>query len=756
MVSDTPSPSGGSPSRFGRIPLLNTTLAGRYTLERELGSGGMAVVYLAHDRKHDRKVAVKVLRPELSSLIGPDRFVHEIQVAARLNHPGILSVYDSGESDAHLFYVMPYVEGESLRKKLDREGQPPMNEALSIVGAVASALEHAHARGVIHRDVKPENILLYQGVPMLMDFGIALAASAAADARLTHTGLLVGTPQYMSPEQAAGERELDARSDQYSLACILYEMLAGQPPHTGHTAQALIASRLTEPVPDMQPIRGRASVNVERTLTRALSADPLDRFASVVDFAEALTGPVAEPPTSRSVAVLPFLNLSADPENEYFADGITEDVIAQLSQIGDMKVISRTSVMPFKQREQGAREIARQLNVATLLDGSVRRAGDRVRIVAHLVDAATDRHLWSETYDRELSDIFAIQTDVALQIAGALEAELSPREKNRLLRKPTDDVEAYQLYLRARHSLLELTENSFEAAKRLLEQAIALDPGYAMAYAIHALAYAEEGAGVIGAVTEPAEAYERAREAATRALELDPGLAEAHAMLGLVKLYHDLDFSGAEREFKHALEINPGSADTLDIYGRMLSGLGRYDEALEVQERAHELDPLEHRLDRVSTLLRAGRYDEALQPAQQIVENEPGFAHGHATLGWTYLLLKRSDEGLAALRQAVTLSPRNTMYQAQLGQALAMTGGVAGARQVLEELEDLATRRYVSPYHLAYVYTGLGEHDRAMDYLEQAYEERGGAMYGIKGSFLFASLRTHPRFEALIRRFDLA
>ena len=756
MVSDTPLPSGGSPSRFGRIPLLNTTLAGRYTLERELGSGGMALVYLAHDRKHDRKVAVKVLRPELSSLIGPDRFVHEIQVAARLNHPGILSVYDSGESDAHLFYVMPYVEGESLRKKLDREGQPPMNEALSIVGAVASALEHAHARGVIHRDVKPENILLYQGVPMLMDFGIALAASAAADARLTHTGLLVGTPQYMSPEQAAGERELDARSDQYSLACILYEMLAGQPPHTGHTAQALIASRLTEPVPDMQPIRGRASVNVERTLTRALSADPLDRFASVVDFAEALTGPVAEPPTSRSVAVLPFLNLSADPENEYFADGITEDVIAQLSQIGDMKVISRTSVMPFKQREQGAREIARQLNVATLLDGSVRRAGDRVRIVAHLVDAATDRHLWSETYDRELSDIFAIQTDVALQIAGALEAELSPREKNRLLRKPTDDVEAYQLYLRARHSLLELTENSFEAAKRLLEQAIALDPGYAMAYAMLALAYAEEGAGVIGAVTEPAEAYERAREAATRALELDPGLAEAHAMLGLVKLYHDLDFSGAEREFKHALEINPGSADTLDIYGRMLSGLGRYDEALEVQERAHELDPLEHRLDRVSTLLRAGRYDEALQPAQQIVENEPGFAHGHATLGWTYLLLKRSDEGLAALRQAVTLSPRNTMYQAQLGQALAMTGGVAGARQVLEELEDLATRRYVSPYHLAYVYTGLGEHDRAMDYLEQAYEERGGAMYGIKGSFLFASLRTHPRFEALIRRFDLA
>jgi serine/threonine-protein kinase len=741
---------------LGQIPLLATTLAGRYTLERELGSGGMAVVYLAHDRKHDRKVGVKVLRPELSSLIGSDRFVREIQVAARLNHPGILPVYDSGESDPYLFYVMPYVEGESLREKLDREGQLPIDEALSIVGDVASALEHAHARGVIHRDVKPENILLYQGVPMLMDFGIAVAASAAADTRLTNTGLLVGTPQYMSPEQAAGERELDARSDQYSLACILYEMLAGQPPHTGHTAQALIASRLTEPVPDMHRLRERASVNVERSLAKALSADPADRFASVVAFSEALTGPAAEPPTSRSVAVLPFLNLSADSENEYFTDGITEDVIAQLSQIGDLKVISRTSVMPFKRREQGAREIAAQLNVATLLDGSVRRAGGRVRIVAHLIDAETDRHLWSETYDRELSDIFAIQTDVALQIAGALEAELSPGEKTRMLRKPTNDLEAYQLYLRGRYGLNQLTEKGFESAIGHFEQAIALDPSYALAYAMLALAYAEAGAGVVGGVLEPAEAYDRAREAAAKALELDSGLAEAHTMLGLVKLYCDFDYRGAERELKRALELNPRSADALDVYGRMLAGLERYDEALEVQERAHELDPLEHRLDRVSTLLRAGRYDEALQPAQRIVENEPSFAHAHATLGWNYLLLGRPDDGLAALRQAVLLSPRNTMYQAQLGQALAMTGDVAGAGQVLQELEELAARRYVSPYHLAYVYTGLGEHDRAMDYLEQAYEERGGALYGIKGSFLFADLRSHPRFKGLLGRLNLA
>jgi serine/threonine-protein kinase len=716
----------------------------------------MAVVYLAHDAKHDRKVAVKVLRAEPSSLIGPDRFVREIQVAARLNHPGILPVYDSGESDSYLFYVMPYVEGESLREKLDSEGRIPVNEAVGIVREVASALEHAHACGVIHRDIKPENILLHQGVPMLMDFGIAMAVSAATDPRLTRTGLLVGTPRYMSPEQSVGERELDAGSDQYSLACVLYEMIAGQPPHAGATAQALIARRLTEPVPDMNRIRKTASPRIERALAKALSPDPDDRFESVVAFAQALAEPAAPPPTARSVAVLPFLNLSTDPENEYFADGITEDVIAQLSQIGDLKVISRTSVMAFKRREEGAREIAGQLNVATLLDGSVRRAGGRVRIVAHLIDAETDEHLWSETYDRELSDIFAIQTDVALQIAEALEAELTPGEKTRMLRKPTNDLEAYQLYLRARYDLNQLTEKGFEAAIGYLEQAIALDPGYALAYAMLALAYAEAGAGVVGGVLEPAEAYDRAREAATKALELDSGLAEAHSMLGLVKLYRDFDYSGAEREFKRALELNPRSADALDAYGRMLAGLERYDEALEVQERAHELDPLEHRLDRVSTLLRAGRYDEALQPALHIVETEPSFAHAHATLGWTYLLLGRPDDGLAALRQAVSLSPRNTMYQAQLGQALAITGDAAGAEQVLRELEDLAARRYVSPYHFAYVYAGLGEHDRAMDCLEQAYEERGGALYGIKGSFLFADLRSHPRFKALLGRLNLA
>src|SRR5216110_2145476 len=352
---------------------------------------GMATVYLADDLKHRRKVAVKVLRPELASVIGPDRFLREIEIAAKLNHPHILALYDSGRADEFLFYVMPYVKGQSLRHRLHREKPLPIEEAIAVTRDAALALDHAHAQGVIHRDVKPENILLYEGEAMVADFGIALAVSAAAGERLTQTGLAVGTPAYMSPEQAVSERALDARSDVYSLGCVLYEMLAGEPPYTGATAQVLIAKRLVDPVPAVRRLRAAVPVGVEQALTKALAKVPADRWASALAFAEALATPAG--PRPPSVAVLPFLNLSADPENEYFADGITEDVIAHLSKIRALKVISRTSVMAFKQREQSLREIGARLEAATLLEGSVRRVGDRVRIVAQLIDAQADRHL---------------------------------------------------------------------------------------------------------------------------------------------------------------------------------------------------------------------------------------------------------------------------------------------------------------------------------------------------------------------------
>lgn len=532
----------------------------------------MATVYLADDVKHHRQVAIKVLNPELASVLGPDRFLREVEIAAQLNHPHILPLYDSGEAGGFLFYVMPYIKGESLRHKLARETQLSINEAITITRHAALGLEHAHAHGVIHRDVKPDNILLHEGEAMVADFGIALAVRAAAGERLTATGLLVGTPEYMSPEQSMGERALDARSDVYSLGCVLYEMLAGEPPYTGTTAQAVIAKRMTDPVPAVRRVRDAVPPGIDQTLMRALARTPVDRFASAAAFAEALARPATATPRPRSVAVLPFLNLSSDPENEYFADGITEDVIAQLSKIRALEVISRTSVMSFKKREHGLRDIAARLGVATLLEGSVRRTGDRVRIVAQLIDAEKDQHLWAETYDRQLTDIFAIQTDVALQIAAALKAELSPDEQTRIHKEPTNDLQAYQLYLQGRHCFIRYTQEGHRKAIEYFEQAIARDPGYALAYTGVALAYGE--LGEIGAL-RPDEAYARAKEAVARALELDSELGEAHCMLAFVKFVHDFDWPGAEWSFKRALELSPSSADTYDLYGRMLSALER-------------------------------------------------------------------------------------------------------------------------------------------------------------------------------------
>jgi eukaryotic-like serine/threonine-protein kinase len=738
-----------------QLTRLNAALTGRYTLERELGRGGMATVYLADDLKHHRKVALKVLRPELGSILGAERFAREIRVAAGLTHPHILPLYDSGEAAGLLFYVMPYVRGENLRQRLARERQLPVEEAIGLTRQVAAALEHAHEHGLIHRDVKPENILLHEGVAMVTDFGIALAAGVDGDQRLTGTGLMLGTPHYMSPEQAAGERVLDARSDVYSLACVLYELLAGEPPFTGPTAQAVIVKRFTTQAQGVRRLRPGVPAGVEAAIQRALSRVPADRPASAAGFAQALSVPGPAPARPASIAVLPFQNLSPDPENEFFADGMTEDVIAQLSKIRSLRVIGRGSVMRFKQRKESLQEVGATLDVATVLEGSVRRAGSRVRIVSQLIDVDSDRHLWAETYDRELTDIFEIQSDVAMQIASALEAELSHEERREIRKEPTDDLEAYQLYLQGQHCIHRWTGEGLKLGLGYLEEAVARDPAYALAHAAIAKAYTDVGLGVMGA-TPPDEAFARAKLASDRALALEPRLAEAHAALGHLKYVCDYDWTGAEAELKLAIELNPNSGDVYDIYGLLLSAQERYDEAIEAQRRAHELDPLKHRMDLVTTYLRAGRHEEALRAITRVLAVEPLLPLAHATLGWVHLLSGRGEEGVAALLHAVELSPDNTLYRAQLGQAYARVGQTEPARQILRELEELSHVRYVSPYHLAFVYTGLGDYEQALDWLERAYAERAGGIFGIKGSFLFAPLKQHPRFRALLAKLNLA
>ncbi len=500
--------------------------------------------------------------------------------------------------------------------------------------------------------------------------------------------------------------------------------------------------------------------------------DPDERYASTRDLARDLArlrdgtpeagglSPRAGVPAADdaaglpSVAVLPFMNMSADPENEFFADGITEDVIAHLAKIRTLRVTSRTSVMAFKKHQQSLREIGTALGVGMLVEGSVRRSGNRVRIVAQLVDPRTDEHLWAETYDRDLDDIFAIQTDVALQIAAALRAELTLEERARIGRRPTRDLEAYQLYLQGRHHFVQFTKAGFARSVALFEQAVARDPHFALAYAAIAQTHTESVNGGISRVV-PAEAFARAQQAVNRALAIDDGLAEAHDIVGLLRFTRDFDWKGAEEEFRLALRLSPGSADVYGHLGWLCSAQGRFDESLALLRRARELDPLAVRSDFANELMRAGRTEEALADAQRALTLDPSYPRLHTVFGWACMALGRTAEGLAALERAVELSPDITLFRAQLGQALGMAGHEARARAILAELEVLAERQYVPTYHLAHVHVGLGEREAALDCLERAFEERSGAIYGIKGSFLFASLRDHPRFQALLRRMNL-
>ncbi|HET9440320.1 MAG TPA: tetratricopeptide repeat protein [Longimicrobiales bacterium] len=491
---------------------------------------------------------------------------------------------------------------------------------------------------------------------------------------------------------------------------------------------------------DVVPDRDAGRLRLEETAVAdaARRAEPLPRIRDS-------SGP-------RCVAVVPFLNLSTDPENEIFVDGVTEDVIAQLSKIRALKVIARTSVMPFKTRERSLREIGALLGATTLLDGSVRRIGDRVRIVAQLVDAQTEQQLWAETYDRQLTDIFAIQSDVALQIAQALETELSVDEQDRIRKEPTRSIAAYQLYLQGRQAFLRFTTDGFERAIEYFARALAGDPAYALAHVGMAMAYAEL---VENGVLAPDIGRPRALQAADQALRLDPGLADAHCARAHLKSLWEFDWHEAEAGFQRAIALNPNSADAHDLYGRMWAAQQRYDDALVLQRRAQELDPLAHRLDVATTLLRAGRYAEAEAETARAVDFEPEYARAHATLGWAQFKQGNTAQGLASLERAVTLSPQDTQWLAQLGQARALAGDAEGARAVLHQLEDRARSGYVTPYHFAFVYTGLGEHDRALEFLEHALEERAGAIYAIKGSFLFAPLREYAGFKALLARLNL-
>jgi eukaryotic-like serine/threonine-protein kinase len=664
---------------------LQAALTGRYTIERELGRGGMATVYLAKDLRHDRPVALKVLHPDLARALGADRFQREIRLAARLQHPHILTVLDSGNDGGQLWFTMPFVDGESLRDRLRRERQLPIEDALRIAREAAQALHYAHRHEIVHRDIKPENILLTsEGHTLVADFGIARALRAdEGEERLTETGMMVGTPAYMSPEQASGARELDARTDIYSLGTVLFEMLAGEPPFSGATAQALLARRVLEDAPPLRQHRSSAPEAVERAVAKALARTPADRFASAGDFARALestapsaavpTVPVPSPPTatqgptrpsprrvpsglafvlgllvtatmgmliwqrshrpaasgSRVVAVLPFENMGG-AQDEYFADGVTDAIRGKLATIPGVQVIARSSSSGYKRSGKRPGEIADELGAQYLLTGTVRwekgAGGNQVQVSPELVqirDGGAPTTQWQQPFSAAITDVFKVQADIARQVAEALDLELGERQREVLSERPTSNLAAYDAFLRGEELLV---AGSGEPAKlhqaiAAYQQAVAVDTGFALAWA----QLSRARSFLYGAGNIDAGIAAGARQAAERALAIAPGKSEALLALGDYYSYVPIDNAKALEQYALAQRTAPNNAEILSGAALCELGLGRWEQALEHFTQALALDPRAHRtaFRLARTLLWLRRYPEALAASDRAIALQP-------------------------------------------------------------------------------------------------------------------------------------
>ncbi|HTJ24411.1 MAG TPA: protein kinase [Gemmatimonadaceae bacterium] len=780
------------------IATLAAALVDRYRIERELGAGGMATVHLAEDLKHKRKVAIKVLRAEVGAALGSERFLREIETTANLRHPHILPLYDSGSVDGFLYYVMPLVEGESLRDRLTREKQLPIADALRIAREVADALSYAHARGVVHRDIKPENILLEGGHAVVADFGIARAFSAAGGERITQTGMSVGTPLYMSPEQSVGDGELDGRSDLYSLACVLYEMLGGQAPFTGPTAESIVRQRLVTDAPPITNLRPAVPAVVADALQRALARNPADRFNPVAQFSAAIEAaspaaavslPAPQTPTAAaprasvrarrlawaaaafvvvlavvlsmawrraasvgadeaSVAVLPFADLSQERTSEYFGDGIAETLIGALSSVQGLDVAARTSAFSFRGKNVDAREIGRQLGVGAVLEGSVQRAGDRLRISAQLVKASSGTNLWSETFDRNAADIFAVQDEVARAVVTALKGRLLAGQARLGNAEPTHDREAYDLYLQGRFLWNKRAVPDVEKAIGFFERAIQRDSTFALAQAGLADAYIAV-AFYSNAATLPTLAT--ARAAAERAVALNPNLGEAHAALAYLT-FLEWKLQPADSAFRRAIALNPGYATAHKWYADLLLTDGRAAESLRELLRAKELDPL-------SAIVMANiaawhvnnrTDDSALTWIDRALALDPGqpLALSHASS----IYFKRGDSSrffdvrarldasssragapVAELRKAWISGGRNAVLRAQLASPRSQGLSVERARWSAQ----------------------LGDNDAAFRELDSAVAEHSIWAIYVEQFPELDPLRRDPRYALLLKRLGL-
>jgi TolB-like protein/Flp pilus assembly protein TadD/predicted Ser/Thr protein kinase len=789
---------------------LAAALADRYAIERELGRGGMATVYLAHDRKHNRPVALKVLRPDLAATLGSDRFRREIETAARLQHPHICSVYDSGETAGQLWFTMPYVRGESLRDRLRREGRLTIEETLRITGEAGRALDYAHREGFVHRDVKPENLLITrEGDTLVADFGIAraLADPGTGGQRLTETGLALGTSHYMAPEQATGDRAVDARADQYALAATCYEMLTGEPPFSGPTAAAIVAERFRRPAPSVREHRPDVPPVMDETIRRALALEPGARFATTDEFVRTLasagivtvpmsvpegpkslwlpfavlgtpllaivaalafiahrypgfleretSAPPIEPALSR-VAVLPFEN-RGDSADAYFAEGMGEELTTALTKVPGLRVAAPSLVSGYRRRRAPVDEMARALHVGAILTGTIRRAGDQLRVTAQLTNSTDGTVLWAERYDRNPKDVFAVEDEIAGAIANELHARVAGAAAAGPSRSPgsqpgTADLEAYDLYLKGRFAWSKRGTKGLRDAIDYFGSAVARDPGFARGHAGLAMAYIV--LPIFDAAFPMDSALVLSERSAHRALALDSTLSDAHLALAYI-LKMRWRFPEAEREFRSALALAPDDPAVHHWYGVFLYAVGRASESVEQVGRARELDPFGPTIaiDGALALYSAGRYDEALAESRRGWMLDSTRSDNFLEMGFIQLARGRADSAASLLEHARRLGV-GIDVRGYLSAAYRALGRVREADVTYAELRADERAGRAAPYFVALAATAAGDRDAALAAIDRTVGRRDQLVTEISMpcEAVFRPLAPLPRFQAALAK----